>query len=381
MGAKVLIVEDDLDSLRLIGLMLEAKGYSIVAAQTGPQALDKAAEEAPDLIVLDLMIPGIDGYEVCRRLRAAPQTAAIPVIMLTARAQVADKVAGFEAGADEYLTKPIHPAELVTRIEALLARTVRLGAPSPAPQRAKVIGFLGCKGGVGTSTLVVNTGVMLAREPGRDCKVALVDFRRGKSTLALQLGLQVRGGLQTLLEHPAGTLDGEKVQAQMRRHTSGVLVLGGEVAPVGVLPLVMPSHATAIVGHLQAIADYVLIDMGADLDPVNQALLRSIGYVLVVIEPQRTALLLAQALLAGLDQLDFGRHRTGLIVQHRAPSAVTLSTEMVESFLQQEVNVIVPPAPELSFQAAETGTPMVLIQAGSTVATQLRQLTGFLAAL
>jgi DNA-binding response OmpR family regulator len=123
LSAKVLIVDDEIDSLKLIGLLLESKGYQIVAAQNGERAIEKALQEPPDLVILDVMMPGMSGYEVCRRLRTNPQTATIPILMFTAKTQVMDKVIGFEAGADEYLTKPIQPAELLDRVEMLLTST------------------------------------------------------------------------------------------------------------------------------------------------------------------------------------------------------------------------------------------------------------------
>lgn len=121
MSAKVLIVDDEIDSLKLIGLLLESKGYQVMAAQNGERAIEKALQEPPDLVILDVMMPGMSGYEVCRRLRTNPRTATIPILMFTAKTQVMDKVIGFEAGADEYLTKPIQPTELIDRVETLLA--------------------------------------------------------------------------------------------------------------------------------------------------------------------------------------------------------------------------------------------------------------------
>src|SRR5512139_1657118 len=96
MAEKILIVDDDIDSLKLIGLMLQRQGYEITAANAGAQALAKAAAETPELIILDVMMPDMDGYEVCRRLRADARTRGIPVIMFTAKTLVDDKVAGFE---------------------------------------------------------------------------------------------------------------------------------------------------------------------------------------------------------------------------------------------------------------------------------------------
>lgn len=123
MAQKILIVDDDLDTLQLVGTTLERQNYEILAAQDGEQGLEMATREIPDLILLDIMMPKMDGYEVTRRLRSNPETASIPIIMFTAKAQVEDKVEGLEAGADDYLTKPTHPTELVARVKAVLKRS------------------------------------------------------------------------------------------------------------------------------------------------------------------------------------------------------------------------------------------------------------------
>jgi DNA-binding response OmpR family regulator len=112
MPERILVVDDDVDSLKLIGLMLQRNGYEVVAANSGTQAMNRAIADRPDLIILDIMMPDMDGYEVCRRLRGDARTKGIPIIMFTAKTLIDDKVAGFEAGADDYLTKPTHPAEL-----------------------------------------------------------------------------------------------------------------------------------------------------------------------------------------------------------------------------------------------------------------------------
>ncbi|MGD1997088.1 MAG: response regulator [Anaerolineae bacterium] len=381
MNARILVAEDDFESLRLIGLTLESHGYEIIAAQDGTQALEKAVSEIPDLVILDVMMPGMDGHEVCRRLRADPRIAHIPVMMFTAKTQVADKVAGFEAGADEYVTKPIHPTELASRVEALLSRTVRLGAGARPSRRAKVIGFLGCKGGVGTTTLVVNVGVDLVRGPAEGKRVMLLDLRPGGSTLSLQLGLQPSDKTARLLEDPMDALNAEMIQAQMDQHVSGLMVLGGMTAPMGLGETVGPARAEAILEHLGNVADYVLVDMGADLSEVSRLVLQQVDYLLLVVEPQRIALTLTQVMLASLDRLEVGPHRVGLVMLQRARSAASLTKGRVENFLQREVKVVIPPAPELAFQAADSGMPMVMVQAQSLVVTQLRELADIVAAV
>src|SRR5207302_9272599 len=128
---KILIVEDERDILELVTHYLEKDGFRVHSATDGPNGLAAARHERPDLIVLALMLPGMDGLEICRKLRADPATAITPVIMLTAKAAETDRIVGLELGADDYLTKPFSPKELVARVKALLRRA---GAP-PLPTK------------------------------------------------------------------------------------------------------------------------------------------------------------------------------------------------------------------------------------------------------
>ena len=121
-AARVLVADDDEDILSLVAFRLERSGYEVLKAVDGEEALRLAIEEAPDLAVLDVMMPKLDGYEVTRRMRANEQTSRIPIILLTARAQESDVAAGFEAGADDYVKKPFSPQELGARVQAILDR-------------------------------------------------------------------------------------------------------------------------------------------------------------------------------------------------------------------------------------------------------------------
>src|SRR5512135_888332 len=142
MAEKILIVDDDLDTLRLVGLMLQHQGYRISAASSGIQAISMSQTEKPDLILLDIMMPEMDGYEVTRKLRSDTNTSSIPIIMFTAKTQVDDKVAGFEAGADDYLTKPTQPRELFGHVKAVLARGKKPSLPVPPPPTSRTRGYV-----------------------------------------------------------------------------------------------------------------------------------------------------------------------------------------------------------------------------------------------
>jgi len=129
----ILIVEDEADIADLVKYHLEREGLAARTVGDGKQALDLIVRDHPDLIILDLMLPGMDGLEMCRRLRGQSATQRIPIIMLTARAEEVDRIVGLEIGADDYVAKPFSPRELVARVKAVLRRAAAPVGPSEAP--------------------------------------------------------------------------------------------------------------------------------------------------------------------------------------------------------------------------------------------------------
>jgi two-component system phosphate regulon response regulator PhoB len=134
--ARLLVVDDEPDILSILVYQLSKEGFRVSTAVNGQSAIATAAEERPALVILDLMLPGIDGYEVLKRLRQNEATASIPVILLTARREEEERLRGFEFGADDYVTKPFSPQELVFRVRALLRRTY--AEPVTPSRRLKV---------------------------------------------------------------------------------------------------------------------------------------------------------------------------------------------------------------------------------------------------
>jgi two-component system phosphate regulon response regulator PhoB len=120
--AKVLVVDDEPDAVELVSFNLKAAGYEVVTADDGNEAIKRARQHAPDLVLLDVMLPEVDGLEVCKLLRRDPVTSGVPIIMLTAKAAEIDRVLGLELGADDYMTKPFSPRELILRVKNLLKR-------------------------------------------------------------------------------------------------------------------------------------------------------------------------------------------------------------------------------------------------------------------
>jgi DNA-binding response OmpR family regulator len=129
MEKKILVIEDDPATSRLVDYSLRHEGYEVIIAFNGLEGIRKATNEAPDLVILDVMLPGMDGFEICHQLRAQAATAHLPILMFSAKAQEIDKSTGLKVGADDYLPKPAAPAEIVSRVGNLLAQKAAATTP------------------------------------------------------------------------------------------------------------------------------------------------------------------------------------------------------------------------------------------------------------
>ena len=368
MAERILIVDDDVDSLKLIGLMLQRQGYDIVVANNGQQALNRAHADHPDLIILDIMMPDMDGYEVCRRLRHDPSTQAIPIIMFTAKTMVDDKVAGFEAGADDYLTKPTHPAELASRVKAVLARSAAQRRPSD--DQTMTMAFLGAKGGVGTTTLAVNVAASLAKND----PTILADFRLGQGTLGLSLGFGRSTGMANLLSRPTSEITARAVENELVTHSSGLRLLLSSPRPKETLLNVAPDAAAMVIQHLASLSRTVILDLGAGLNRLSARLLQDIDQLTLTVEPNRVALTLARDILHEVEQIGIPHSHINIVLVNRAQSSLQIPWQEAEQILNHEMTAIISPAPELAFQATEAGFPIVLFQPNSIVANQFSKL-------
>jgi two-component system phosphate regulon response regulator PhoB len=139
MKGTVLIIDDEKDLVELVRYNLEKDGYDVIGAASGQTGLDIAARHKVDLVILDIMMPGMDGLEVCRHLRTGERSARVPILMLTAKATEADKVVGLELGADDYMVKPFSPRELVARVKALLRRVAQQQSPAPILRQGDLV--------------------------------------------------------------------------------------------------------------------------------------------------------------------------------------------------------------------------------------------------
>jgi CheY-like chemotaxis protein len=373
MAEKILVVDDDLDTLKLVGMMLQRQGYNIVAAINGAQALSKVPAEKPDLILLDVMMPDIDGFEVCRRIRKDPAFASIPILMFTAKTQVDDKVQGFESGADDYLPKPTHPAELLAHVKALLGRSRVTSAATTVPvKRARMICMIGAKGGLGTTTLAVNIAATMA---GRKQDVILLELRPGLGIAGALLGINKPSGLTALLQRKPEELIPAVVEKEIVGHPSGLRAVLASSEPHDYAMIVQTPRIEAIVTCLASMTQNLIIDLGCGLTEATAKLLMAADHVIILVEPMRHTVAMAKAWMDDLETLGLAKSRIEFILANRERSSLQMARAKVEELLTQPAMGMITPAPELAYQSAESGVPIVARDPNAMVSDQIRQVT------
>ncbi|MCJ7585632.1 MAG: response regulator [Anaerolineales bacterium] len=378
MAKKILFSDDDLDTLRLVGAMLQRQGYQIAVASSGEQGLVQAANESPDLVLVDVMMPEMDGYEVTKRLRSDPQTADIPILMFTAKTQLDDKVTGFESGADDYLTKPTHPAELQAHIKALLARSSRWKA-GPAVATAKptfIIGVLAARGGQGVTTLAANLTKSLMTATQEE--IIMAELRPGMGTLGPDLGEPDPKGLLSLLQAKPDELNQQKVKDNLLVHETGLRILLGSNHPRDAMLLNGTAQFETIVNRLAGLAPYLVLDLGPGLTPLTQKLLKKCQHLIVVVEPTLNSVLHAKVLLSDMLELEVNKLRISPIVVYRLRSDAQMNMAQVQEKLDWIVLAAIMPFPELIHRAVQMKTIAVSYQPDSQTNQQFAKLSALM---
>lgn len=362
MARTILIVDDDPDAQKLISLILSRAGFQTTTANNGPEALARLDQNPPDLLILDVMMPGMDGFEVLRRVRGNPATTHIPVIMLSAKGEVRDRVAGLRTGADDYITKPADPLELVARVEAVLARMQRGGAA----EHGRVFAFIGAKGGVGTTTVAINVGAALSRgavhhtlgaaQRPPASQVILAELRRGLGSAVAYLGLRPWRTLGDLLADPQG-LSSAAVHSALTTHACGLRLLPAP-SDLPALPPWEPSFVEALVDHLTRSAQFVLLDLAPD-SALVQPLLPKAETVIVVTNADPVALAGAQTLISLARDHGLAGDRCCVVLVNRVPGA-GMSISALANALRHPVQAVIPYAAEMCIAAAREGNPLIL---------------------
>ncbi len=357
--ARILVIDDDLDLLQMMQLMLQRGGHEAIVTGDGADGIAKAQQLHPEVAIVDLMMPGMNGFQVVHRLRENPATADISILILSARAQPVDRDAALAAHADVYMAKPISPAELLQSIKELLVKHSQATLPPNL-----VLTLFSLRGGVGTTTIAVNMALAL-QQAGRP--VCLVDLCTKSGHAAMQMRLKAQVTWAEVLPQ-VNSLSLEAIKQVLLHHDSGVWVL-----PSPFLPMPAPSGdaIARLLGILKPGFGATIVDLGT-LGDGGRAALASSDLILTILSPEVASLQTSAATLRTLRALNVPDERIMLVVNNVAPR-FGLSIAAIEKALGRPLCANVP-YDETQAQALGQGNPLMVSRPESPLADSVRQL-------
>ncbi len=353
-GERVLFVDDEGQIRKLVQTFLTKHGYVVATANDGFEALREIKRQKPHLVITDVSMPNLNGLELCRRLRSEAATARLPVIMLSAKKQADDILAGYAQGADEYVAKPVELAVLAAKVELLLrrVRAVDVAAGAPASQ-GRVCVILHGKGGVGATTLAVNGALALAST--MIYRVSVLDLSLEFANAGMLMDLKPDQSLSDLSSVRIEDMSEDLFELFVSRHASGVRLVTGSERPEHAELVTVPAVHHAI-DRLKATSDYVLVDTAATFTQHTLAAIDSADLLAVVTSAHLASLKSANDLLSVFDKLGIPKAKTMLVLNRITEAG--LQTDQVTRFFGRKPDVIVPFSASFD-DAADSGKPLV----------------------
>jgi pilus assembly protein CpaE len=367
----ILIIDDEAINYQLIEHALASLNCELHFAENGASGVARARRLLPDLIITDLVMPEMDGYEVTRVLRRDPQFAATPILVLTARSGLHDKLKSFEAGADDHLTKPFEEAELAARITSLLKRvtTVKLSpGEAPPPKEARMIAVHSLRGGVGSSSLAVNLGLGLLalwREP-----TILLELALTAGPIALMLNMTLKRTWADLAGFTAADLNSEALHSIIGDHESGLQFIAAPTFPSEAEALRSETFGAAL-QIVKTQYEYVVADLPHDFSDFAIRALDAADVIIMLCSPDMASVRAVNAALDTYEKLGYPKEKIRFVLNAVFPYS-NLARDQIESAIGMPVFATIPYTPDVFVDAINLGQPVIQHKSGLPIASLLQ---------
>lgn len=378
--ATVLLIDDEIIFHRMIEHALRPLGHIIYTELTGTQGLEAASILKPDIIITDLNLPDLSGYEVTRRLRRDPAFAHTPIMVLTSQSGLQDKLGSFESGADDHITKPFEPEELVARMTVLLRRMEALrhalpaGEPVEPTKQAKTIAVHSLRGGIGTSTLAVNLAIGLRSL--WNAPTMMIDLVLMAGQVALLMNMPLKRTWADLAGVDPVEMDTEALQSIIESHKSGLAFIAAPTFPTEA-EMLSDEILNVSLKLLRPHYDYIIADLPHDFSEVSLIALDLADVILLVLAPELASVRAAAAALDTYNKLNYPPEKIKLVLNNVFPRH-GLPRERIEQALKKPITLNLPYSQDILVQAINLGKPVLYHQPDEPFASLLEDFAFFL---
>ncbi|WP_420642052.1 response regulator [Candidatus Leptofilum sp.] len=356
---RVLVIDDDRLIRRVVKKALSDLNYEVVETEDGLEALKRIKSIRPDAVIVDKMMPGIDGFEVTRRLRREPELAHIPILVLTGESDLQEKLAAFEAGADDYVCKPFAAAELAARLTVLLRRAKALEAAQAQTlsqsDQGRMIAVHSLRGGIGTSSLASNLAVGL-RSLWQNATL-LMDMVPNAGQQAMMLNMPVKRTWADLNMIPPEELDVNTLSAITRQHDSGLHLIASPKLPSDAEG-VTASHFDIALKFLKNRYDYIVADLPHNFSSLTLEVLEAADYILLVTAPEIASVRAASIALETYKQLNYPEEKIKVVLNWTFERD-GLAHDAIESALHAPIQLVIPYGGRRFLRAINQGVPLL----------------------
>jgi DNA-binding response OmpR family regulator len=368
-GERVLFVDDEGQIRKLVETFLTRHGYVVATATDGYEAVKEIKKQRPHIVITDVQMPNMNGLELTRRLRSEAATARLPIIMLSAKKQADDILAGYAQGADEYVAKPVELAVLAAKVDLLLRRgREAAGVPSVPLPKGRVCVMLHGKGGVGTTTLAVNTALALAST--MIYRVSVLDLSLEFANAGMLMDQKPNRTLADLSDVRIEDMSDDLFDLFIASHSSGVRLVTGADRPELAELVTVPAVHHAI-DRLRASSDYVIVDTAATFTQHTLAAIDGSDVLTIITSAHLASLKATNDLLSVIDKLSIPKESTLLVLNQT--TAGGLHPDQATRFFGRKPDVIIPFTPSFD-EAADEGKPLVASAPGNAGSVSIRDL-------
>jgi pilus assembly protein CpaE len=371
---RVLLIDDEPFYYKLLNRPMKDAGHEFEYCKTGKEGLAKISATNPDVIIVDLRLPDISGHDILERLRRDSAFSNIPVIVITAKNELGDKLKAFELGADDYLIKPFQPEELVARMRILARRGKAMKIVSDMEKSDEklttIVTVHSLRGGVGTTSIAVNLALAFNQIWAK--QTLLIDAVLSAGQVAMMLNSKPRYTWEDLAEIETKNIDDDLIQEIASKHSSGLSFIAAPRSPIAI-DTFGDEFWQLVLGKLAKQYEFIVVDTAHDFADITIQMLNFASDLVLVVAPEMSSLRAAMSTLDIYDKLGFPPDKIKLVLNSNS-SIAGIRQAQIEKVLDHPVDFVIPHEPDEVIRAVNFGEPFLLKNPDLSISVKLENM-------